>query len=788
MDQIIQKELIIMKKIILLVILFTNTFVASVWAAASFTVEKIEIRGLHRVSPETAYSYLPIKRGQTFGPGKTASVIKSLYKTGFFDHNITLDRSGNTLIINVKERPTIGQLKISGNSVIPTDKLTAVMKSLDIAEGRVYNPQILDRIKQGLLSQYYELGRYNARVDTTVTPMERNRVLVKIDISEGLVAKIRRINIIGNNAFSEKTLLKQLTITTPGMLTFFTQTDRYSQEKLEESVDKLRNYYLDHGYVKVSIKSNQVAITPDRKSVYLTIVIDEGEPYRISGVSVTGNTILPREEIVRLMNIKPGDTFSRQAIMRGEKAVSSALGDKGYLFATVSLNPKIDDAKKEAFLTFEVKPGKRVYVHQINFVDNTKTNDEVYRREMQQMESSVVSTTKLEQSKHRLSLLPYIKDVQMSVAPVEGEEDQVDVNYKVTEDNAAQANVTLGYSQQYGIQFGAGLNQKNFLGTGKTLGFNFTKNRFEQFYGLSYTNPYYTPDGVSRSLGLSVLKVDPANTNTSASYTMNQYSLSALYSIPVFHEKYAFNRVQLGYGYEDTVIHLTDRVSREVQNFVNKHGRHFGQASLLAGYSRDSRDRAIFPTSGMIHTLGANVYLPATSGDLAYFTTSYGGKLYYPLFRGFIATAKGQLGYGSSLKSGPVDFPFYKYFYAGGIESVRGYLGNTLGPRDSRRKPIGGNAVATASIGLIFPNYISDNFRTSLFVDAGNAYVTYNNKTFGGTDSGSLRYSTGIQGSWLTMFGMIDVSFAKALNPRKGHGTLGDETEPFQFSLGANFG
>ena len=436
-----------MKKYLLLLILLLNFIAIPAWATSTFVVKQIQIQGLQLISPATVYSYLPVKRGDTMGPNKTGAVIRALYQTGFFEH-ITLSRSGNTLIIRVVERAIIGQIKISGNSVIPTDKLTTVMKSLDIAEGRPYNRAVVEKIKQSLLNQYYQLGRYNARVDVSAIPQERNRVLLKIDLSEGLVAKISRINIIGNHAFSEKELVKQLTISTPGLFTIITQTDRYSQEKLDASLESLRNYYLDHGYVKFNVKSAQVAITPDRKSVYVTIVVDEGVPYTLKGYEFSGNLILPRSELDKLVKVKPGMTFSRQAVVNSEKAISEALGDKGYAFATVAIDPKIDDKKKEVFLLFEIKPGKRAYVRHIAFLDNSKTNDETLRREMRQMEGAVISTGKLEESKRSLSMLPYIKDVQMSVVPVHETDDQVDVNYKLTEDNAAQATLSLGYSKR----------------------------------------------------------------------------------------------------------------------------------------------------------------------------------------------------------------------------------------------------------------------------------------------------------------------------------------------------
>ncbi len=775
-----------MKKIILLFILIGSLLSLPVWAD-SFVVNKIEIQGLQRISANTVYSYLPIRPGQTLTGAKTAAIIRTLYQTGFFE-SISLNRSGSTLIIDVVERPTIGKLKISGNSFIPTDKLTTVMKSMDIAEGHVYNRAMIDRIKQSLLNQYYELGRYNARVDVTTTPMARGRVMVNIDISEGLVAKIRHINIIGNHAFSESTLTKQLTVSTPGIFTFITQKDRYTPEKLEESLDNLRNYYLDHGYVRFQVKSSQVEITPDRKSIYLTITIDENVPYSVSGVDLTGNLILPRDKMYSLITVKPGQRFSRQKVVDSEKALSNALGDIGYASAIISIDPKIDDANKTVFITFNVKPGKRTYVRHIYFSNNSKTNDEVLRREIQQMESSVISTSKLEESKHRLSMLPYVKDVEMTVLPVQGEDDLVDVNYKVTEDNAATATFSVGYSQQYGIQFGVAFNQKNLLGTGKTLGFNATKNRYETYIGVNYTNPYYTPDGIQRSINLSLSKTNPGAANLSSSYTANQYDLNVIYDIPIGQEKDVFNRVQLGYGIEDTLLTLQNQVSTQVQNFVNAHGRQFVQGDLISGISRDSRDKAIFPTRGSLDTLGFNVYAPLVGG-LTYYTASIGSKWYFPLNDSFIFTARGQVGYGNSFNGNTaLNFPFFKNYYAGGFDTVRGFLGGSLGPKDSLQKPTGGNELATASIAMIFPNYISDNFRTSVFMDAGNVYNSFDNRPIGGTASGPLRYSMGIEGDWLTMLGLIDVSLAKPINRQHGAGHIADDVEPFQFSLGANFG
>lgn len=773
-----------MKKYLSLVALLINIVICpAAWAASSFYVKNIQVEGLQRISADTVYSYLPIHKGQTLRPSQTSEIIGALYSTGFFDH-ISLSRSGNTLIINVVERPTIGQLKISGNSAIAKDKLMTVMRSVDIAEGRVYNSATLEKIKQSLLNQYYELGRYNARVDVTVSRMDRNRVMVNIEISEGLVTKVHNINIIGNHAFSDYRLEKQLELTTPGLLTIITQTDRYSQEKLDASLDALRNFYLDHGYLKFAVKSSQVAMTPDRKSIYLTIVVDEGEQYKIKGYDLKGDLILPRDELKKLIEIEPGETFSKQAVIKAEKTISDALGDKGYIGAVVTLEPQIDDNKKEVFLTFVVKPGKRTYVRHVFFSENTRTNDEVLRREVPQMESSVASTTKLNQSKQKLGQLPYIKNVEMSLNPVQEHDDQVDVNYKVTEDSAAQANFSIGYSQIDGIILGAGLNQKNFMGTGKTVGLNISESRVQDYFGASYTDPYYTPDGISRSINLSASRFNPLKAAVSRSYTTDQYDLSVVYGIPIFQEKSAIDRLQLGWGLEDTIVNTHTRypTSLQVQDYINRHGRHFEQVYFIGGISRDGRDKVIFPTQGSLNTLGVNLFLPAATSSVDYYTVAYNGKWYQPLTKSFIVSARGQFAYGSGF-AGPKDYPFFKNYYAGGIGSVNGYEGNTLGPRDSNNDPTGGNLLATAELALIFPNYISENLRTLVFIDGGNVYNTFNNRTQGGTASGGPRYGAGIEADWLTPLGLVDVSIAEPLNLKRG-----DMERVFQFSLGANFG
>jgi len=776
-----------MKKLIYIIILFTHLLISgSAWAQQAFVVKSIEFEGLQRISASTAENYLPVKRGQVLKPGKTPAILRSLYQTGFFEQ-VSLSKSGNTLIIHVIERPTIGQLKISGNSIIPTDKLTTVMKSMDIAEGRVYNPSVLEKIKQSLLNQYFQLGHYNARVEVDVTPMTRNRVAVDINISEGLTAKVYKISIIGNHEFSERTLINQMDLTTSGLITFITQTDRYSEEKLESSVEKIRSYYMDRGYLKFEVKSAQAQVTPDKKSVFVNIVVSEGDRYTVDKVEVTGDLIFPREDLMKSISVKPGTVFSRQKVLDSQRAISRAYGDKGYMFATVGVRPQVDEASHQVSLIFDIKSGKRAYVREVTFSDNMRTNDIVLRREVQQLEGAPASTSRMEESKQRLLLLPYLKEADFAVTPVPGVNDQVDVNYKIKEESSAQASLKLGYSDNYGLILGAGLNQKNFMGTGNTFGLNLSRSKYEQFFGMDYTNPYYTEEGISRSLSMSVSRVDPGKAGGDSSYTSNSFNLGVLYGIPIGQERFAISRLFAGLSYQNQLITLNSnqlKVSNQVLTFIDQHSRHSQELDFKLGLSRDSRDRAIFPTKGTFQSLFMDMYGPLDRGSVAYYKLNYAGKMYQPVWKDqFILLGKLNLGYGNGFK-GHTNFPFFENYYAGGIESVRGFEGFSLGPLDSRGGHLGGNMLSTASIGLIFPNYLSDNLRTSLFIDGGNVYSSVDNRAFGGgsTNSGPIRYAVGIEVDMLTPFGPIEVSLARPLNARPG-----DDVKYIDFSLGANF-
>lgn len=749
--------------------------------AASFIVRDIQIQGLQGISRDTVLSYLPVQAGQRFDSTNAGKVIHTLYNSGFFE-DVKVAQQGNSLIIKVVERPVIGSLAITGNKAIPKDKLDEVLKQQGLIQGRIFDNATLERIKTSLQSEYDNLGKYNAVVFTSVTPQENNRVAVKIDISEGQTVQVHEIRIIGNQAFSNKKLVSEMELTTPRFWSFLTRGDQYSQEKLDTSLEALRSYYLNRGYLKFKIDSAQASLTPDRKSVYINIKVTEGPIYTFKSYHLSGNLVLSETKLHDLIKLKPGSVFSRQAVQDANEAISKALGNMGYAFATVNPVPEIDEANKQVSITFYVDPGNRVYVRRINVEGNIKTQDGVVRRVMHQMEGSLVSTDDVKESERQLNLSGYFENVQVNTLMVPGMSDLVDLNYKVTEAPAAQAIFGVGYGTD-GFLVNASLNQPNFLGSGNSLGLNFNNSRYATTYSINYTNPYYTFDGISRSLGLYVQRTTPANVNI-AHYSTDVYGASVNYGIPISARG---DTLQLGVGYQTTVIKLGSAPSNEVINFTNDEGKRFNQILLTTGWNRNGLDRAFFPTKGLYQDSSLQLALPGGGNkNVSYYKASYDLKFYQPLSENFIITASGGLGYGNGLGS-TKGLPFFGNYYAGGIGGtgqVRGYETNSLGPLDSNGDALGGNILTTASLGLVFPNFISpDKLRTTAFVDAGNVRSTQA-RAYSGSNAGPLRYSAGISADWRVpvLNVILDISLAKALNAQKG-----DQKQVFQFNIGTSF-
>ncbi|MEM9244001.1 MAG: outer membrane protein assembly factor BamA [Pseudomonadota bacterium] len=772
-----------MKKITLLAIVSLLMLFSAAYGDTSFVVKKIEVNGLQRIPQATLYSYLPIKTGQTLDDSESNKIINDLYATGFFS-NISLSRQNNTLIINVVERPVINNVKISGNSAIKTKQLNQALTDLNVIQGAEYNPFLLADIKNALLPQYYSQGRYNAKININVIKLARNRVNLAIDISEGKVATIKQVNIVGNYAFPEKTLQDHFSLTSPGLLSLFNHSDIYSKEKFSAALNGLKNFYLDHGYLRYSLNSSQVSTTPNREQIYINVNITEGEQYRISNYQFTGNTsLLSTKELNSANQLRKGAIFSRQKLINTERNITNILKNRGYAYAEVILGDgkqdsgvTIDDKNRTVALTLSIKPGERVYVRRVTFSDNYHTNDNVLRRQIEQLEGALSSYKLISTSKQRLLQLPYIRGVDVQTTPVPGKPNEEDVNYKVKEYPSASFSAGLGYNDAYGPLFNAAFNQKNFLGTGNQFGVNFQRATYLTQYAVNYNNPYYTNSGIGRGFNFDYQKYNASQINIT-DYTTNTLSANMYYSIPISTR----TSYQIGYGYENLSLKLGSTPSTETQSFVDSFGTRFYQLVANLGWNYRNFDRAIMPTKGTSQSLGLSITAPISKNkSLSYYRALYALKFFQPLYkRSWLFTARGNLGYANGYGRFSSKLPFFENFYAGGMDSVRGYVANTLGPQDSQGNSIGGNVLIDGSAGVVFPNPAGHNIRTTWFVDGGNVFNSP--RRLSGIVGKQFRYSTGVEVDWLSPFGAtLRFALAQALNASSS-----DQKQFFSFSLGA---
>ena len=745
-------------------------------AADGFIVRDIKVTGLQRVSTGTVLNYIPVQVGEEINSSSTGQIIRTLYDTGFFQ-SVSLERQGNTLIVNVVERATIGSITVVGNKEIPTDKMKSFFKEMGLVKGRVFQKSVLERLEKELKQAYTARGKYNSRIEARVTPLTDNRVAIHIVVSEGRVSRIKEIKIIGNHDFSKNVLLPEMALTTSNIFTYFTKKDQYSKAGMDASLEALRSYYMDRGYLKFNIVSSQVLLSPDRKDVYINIHVDEGPQYHFSGYSVVGKTVLPQEKITPLVEVKKGDVFSRKKVNETISKLGLALGDVGYGFPAISADPRIDENDKTVFITFIVEPGRHVYVRRINFHGNTKTADYVLRNIIRQEEGGLLSLHKIKESERQLRLLGYLKNIDVKTNPVPGTNNQVDLDVQVEEAPSAEASASVGYGTN-GYQFNASVSQHNFMGTGRSMGAAFNASQWGQDYSLNYYNPFYTDTGVGRGGSLYYSRIDPKNLNVST-YGSNRYGGDVSYNFPAGE----FSSFQLGYGYQDVDIQSVGYVI-PIQNFTNVFGRHFQEIRLTSGWSRNTYDQMPYPSSGFNQQAIAMAALPATSDSLSYFKSSYQAHLYYPLGRGWIISVLGNIGYGNTFDSNGL--PFFENYYAGGIAQpgqIRGYDSYSLGPLDNMGNSIGANFLANASAGLILPYPLSrDNIRTTVFGDMGNVFSRSTPRIFTGTNEGPLRYSAGVSVEWRSPFGPLAFSVAKALNAQPT-----DQTQYFQFALSSGF-
>ncbi len=759
-------------------------------ASERFTIEDIQLQGLERIPDGTLLNYLPLKVGDPFDASQSAYVIQELYKTGFF-RDVKLLREGDTLIVEVLERPAINNITWSGNSDIEDEQLTEVLNDIGIMKGRVFNPSALDKIELGLKQQaYYSRGKYAVRIDTTVTELERNRVDIDIKISEGVVAKIKQVNIVGNTVYDDDTLLSELQLGVPGFWDWITSMDEYAKPKLAADEETIRSYYQDRGYVRFSVDSTQVTITPDKKDIYITMNVTEGDKYTVNKVELAGDLKVDEAELRKLVLLNPDDIFSRNKMIDSQDLITRRLGNEGYAFAKVKVIPEINDETLKVDLVYFVNPGKKVYVRRINFIGNYKTNDEVLRREMRLFEGGELANSKLDRSKIRLQRLPYIEEVIVSKDPVPGTQDMVDINIEVKERLSGSFNIGAGFSQNQGFVFNLGLTMENLNGTGERLAMNFNNDKANQVYSVSFTNPYYTIDGISRTLSLSYRERD-ASEEEIVNYLQNSYGLNIAFGIPLSE----YDSVRLGAGYEVTeIIRGSTTVIPDVQSFLDQYGddssADVSGYSLLASYTHDTRNRTVFATTGNQQSVLLDMMTPGS--DIQFYKLTYRNKFYFPITDSVTSLLRTDIAYGKGYGDTEL-YPFYERFFAGGLRTVRGFDSNSLGPTSladgSLGEPIGGDLRTVASAELIFPVPFVEkppsSVRFSVFYDIGNVFLqddVAENGFNGGFQSDELRSSVGVSFVWLAPIGPLRFSWAQPVEEKPG-----DDKQSFQFSIGSFF-
>jgi outer membrane protein insertion porin family len=746
--------------------------------AEEFIIKDIQVQGLERISSGAVFSQMPVDIGDEFDTSQSSEIIRSLYKSGFFD-DISLGRDGDVMIVKVKERPAIADITFEGNKDIPTDKLTEALKQADIAKGRVFDRSVLESLERELRQQYFSRGKYNLKIDTEVKELKDNRVDIDINISEGVVTKIKRVNLIGNHQFTDEELMGDFGSGIPSWWALLSSKDEYSKQKLAGDLEILRSFYLDRGYVNFNIDSTQVTITPDKKDIYVTINITEGEKFTVSDVELSGELVFSEEELRKELTLEQDETFSRAKIASSTKALKDKLGAKGYAFSEVDVIPKLDENANSAALNFQIKPGKRVYVRRINFSGNSKTRDEVLRREMRQMEGGWYSSPKVDRSRVRIQRLPFVESVDFERKRVPDRDDMVDLDVTVSERFAGSFSANIGYSEAQGAIFGLSLNQENAFGSGQRLALEFNNSKANNVYSISFTDPYYTVNGVSRGF-TAFYRTTNAEENNVSSYLTDRWGVGMNFGIPLSEN----DRIRFNMNYEDIEVEQTDKTPVQITDFITENGDDYGLFTLSTTYIHDTRDRTIFPNEGNVQKLNLEATVPGS--DLDFYKTSYRSLWYWPLNDTYTFSTMANLAYGEGY-DGSDELPFFEKYYAGGIRSVRGYNSNSLGPLSTppgteipNGDPFGGNFRVLANAQLYFPApFAKDNrsARMSLFVDAGNVFA--NSHDF---ESSELRTSAGVSFEWLTPVGPLVFSLADALNNKPG-----DDTRSFQFSIGGAF-
>lgn len=775
-------------------------------ADAAFTVRDMRVEGLQRLSEGTVFNYLPINIGDSIGKIRVQEAIRALYSQGLFD-NVELRRDGDMLIVAVRERPSIESFEIDGNKDIKTEDLTESLRSVGLAKGRTFDRSVLEEVTMFLRDQYYSRGKYGVQIETSVIDRPNNTVQVRIDVKEGDRAKVRQVNIVGNHEFSDRKIREDFNLDTANWLSWIRQDDRYEKQGLEGDLETLRSFYMDRGYADFDIASTQVAISPDKKDIYITITIREGERYTVSDVKLVGDMAVPEPILKALILAQPGTTFNQALLTQTSELMALRMGQEGYANAKIEPVWELDRDTREAGITFFVNPNSRVYVRNIRFNGVDEVEDEVLRREMRQLEGAYLSNVLVDRSKIRLQRLPYIEDVQISDTAVSGSPDLVDVDIDLKYRMPGQFSGGIGYSGAQKVILQGSIVHTNFLGSGNRVALDLKSSRFSKHYSLSHTDPARTIDGIRRTVTLTYRDITQF-TRATSSFSTETLGATLDYGYPIGE----FQTLTFGLSYQNAELLSSSRSTRQAQDWVRSNGNpfvvnsgrggarvfgtDFDSVELLAGWIYDSRNRALFPTRGTRHQLFLGATIPGLS-DVEYYTARYNMTRYQHLFGRWALRWNVDLGIGKALGD-TTALPPYKQFFGGGPQSVRGFRESYLGPRDTRGRPYGGNMLVASQLELILPlpEKWARQARATLFYDIGNVFNTGEVKFFDKLGkpidydfaAGDLRSSVGLGVEWLAPLGLFRFSYAFPLDTEKGNKRFyGDELEEFQFTIGNAF-
>jgi len=803
-------------------LLFAHAGAALAQLPGEFTVGDIRVEGLQRISEGTVYNYLPVNIGDRMDQRRIQEAIRALFATGFFS-DIEVRRDGETLVVAVRERPSIESFEITGNKDIKTEDLQRSLRAVGLATGKTFDRSVLEEVRSFLTDQYFSRGKYAVRIDPQVEEVPGNKVRIKIDVVEGDRARIRQINLVGNTAYDDEELLDTLELRTPNWLSWYRQDDRYSRESLQGDIETLQSYYQDRGYANFEVESTQVAIAPEKDDIFITLNLREGDVYKVGEVKVAGTMKVPEAELKRLLIVKPGQVYSRKLITQSQELMSFRLGVEGYAFAKIDPVPQANEETKTIDLTFFVDAGNRAYVRRINFINTSAVDDEVLRREMRQMEGSYLSNALLQRSKERLQRLPYIEKVEFESTPVPGTPDLVDVDFDVKEGLPGQFSGGIGYSESQSFILNGSFVHSNFMGTGERVALELLTGRFSQSYSLSHTDPYTNVDGISRTMALQYRDITQF-VSAASDFSTKTMSATLEYGYPI--TEFQGLRFGLIAQVSDLIVNPANSAPEAVtwvQNNGNPYtrvierefpnpddpddptiitttlfGTKFNSFELVGGWYYDSRNRAIFADRGVQHSTSLAVTAPGSEVD--YYTFRYDYLQLFPLYRQWTLALSAELGFGDALGKDTSALPPYRQFYAGGPGSVRGFTESRLGPKDGFGNPYGGNMKVIGRAELLFP--VPEKWRASTrisaFFDVGNVFSQGSSIDFVGDDGrtpvdyefdyNELKQSAGLSVQWMAPLGIFRFSYGIPLNEFKGDGIrYADEVERFQFTIGSAF-